>query len=245
MMKKIIAFLIFFAWVPVPGISAEKVVFVTVEKDIPPNVYQEDAEIVGIYPSIIRQVCERLDIEPEFFRYPWKRCIRYMKTGRADAVFPPIRTEERARFLYFPDEAMTSKKIAVFSLKENRIKVETLADLKGKIVGVNDGYSYGAQFDAYEGLNKDLSQNIDMQVEKLLNNRMDVAVSVESPFMFFAKKRGVKDQIERVYIISEVPSYVAFSKATGEKGRLLSEKFSRVLAELKKEGIVQKITDLY
>jgi hypothetical protein len=48
-----------------------------------------------------------------------------------------------------------------------------------------------------------------------------------------------------VYVLSEKPSYVAFSKATDEKGKVLSEKFSEALSALRKEGIIQEIEDTY
>lgn len=207
--------------------------------------YKENDQLRGIYVEIIREACKRVNAEAEFHQYPWKRCVRYMKKGKADAIFPPIRTEERTKFLYFPEEPMTVKKIAVFSLKKRGMKLEKLDGLKGKVVGVNQGYSYGTEFDSYQGLKKDYSKNIHMQVKKLLHERMDVAVAVEAPFRFFIKKLGLADKIETTYIISQVSSYVAFSKAIGERGRLLSEKFSQALSKLKKEGVVQKIEDSY
>ncbi|GBC62365.1 amino acid ABC transporter [Desulfonema ishimotonii] len=241
-MINIFIMLIFF--LPVCA-AAEKVVFVSVEKDIPPNMYQEDGELKGIYIDIIRQACKKLDIDPDFRLYPWKRCVKYVKDGRAEAIFPPIRTEKRAEFLYFPSEPMADKKIVVFALKEDHIKIERLADLKGKLVGVNDGYSYGSEFDSFPGLKKDYSRNIDMQVKKLVHHRMDVAVAVEAPFRFFSKKSGFSRKVEVVYTVSEESSYVAFSKTMGEKGKLLSEKFGLILKQLKKEGVVRKIRDDY
>ena len=48
-----------------------------------------------------------------------------------------------------------------------------------------------------------------------------------------------------VYVLTEKASYVAFSKATGEKGKVLSEEFSKAFERLKKEGVTQKIEDKY
>ena len=225
--------------------AAEKVVFVTVEKDIPPNIYRENSQIQGIYAGIIREVCKHLDIEAEFRQYPWKRCVKYVREGKADAIFPPIITKERSEFLYFPDEAIMMKRVGLFALKDRGIRVETLDDLRDKVVGVNMGYSYGPAFDSCQGLEKDYSRNIKMQVQKLLHKRMDVAAAVEAPFMLISNQLGAGDTIERVYVISEVASYVAFSKAIGPKGKMLAEKFSRVLYQLKKDGVIRKIKEKY
>ena len=227
------------------SVSAEKIVFLTLEKDIPPNVYNEDGILKGIYVEIIQEVCSKLDMEAEFQRYPWKRCVEYIKRGRGDAIFPPIYTEERNDFLYFPKVPMTSKKVAVFVRSQSNIRIENVSDLKNITIGVNRGYSYGEKFDSYQGLKKVYSNNIDTQVNMLIFNRFDAAIAVKAPFMFVSKKMGLADKIKVAYIISEVPSYVAFSKATGNKGKLMSEKFSQVLRHLKREGVIQKIENKY
>lgn len=225
--------------------GAEEILFVSVEKDIPPNLYRENGQIKGIYADIIRDACKSLSVTPKFRRYPWKRCLNYVKEGKADAIFPPIRTEEREGFLFFPDEPIMVKKVSVFARNESEISVGKLDDLKGLVIGVNTGYSYGKEFDAYKGLKKDYSRNINMQVRKLMSRRMDVAVAVEMPFRYISEKMGIADKIKRIYVISESASYLAFSKTGGEKNRLRTEKFSQILKTLKKEGAVQKIIDKY
>ena len=245
MRKKFLFILLAFAFFVPAQVHAEKVVFVTVEDDIPPNLYTENAQITGIYADIIKEVCTRLGIEPEMQRFPWKRCVENVKTGKADAIFPPILTKERTEFLYFPDEPMMMKRVVIFARKESGIRMQSLDDLKDKTVGVNRGYSYGEAFDNMQGLKKDESGDIMMQVKKLANRRMDVAVSVEAPFKYHSRQLGFTDQLEVIYTISEEASYVAFSQASGEKGKILSEKFSQVLAQLKKEGVIQKIEDKY
>ena len=51
---------------------------------------------------------------------------------------------------------------------------------------------------------------------------------------------------EVVYVLNEVPGYIAISKkAMGEKGKTLAEKFAETLRQMKKEGIIEKIKSKY
>lgn len=227
---------------------AEKAVFVSPE-DLPPKIYKEDGQLKGTYVDIIREVCKRISIDPEFRGYPWKRCVNYVKTGRADAIFPPFLTEKRTEYLYFPSEPISFTKNVIFSKRNSEIVVRRLDDLKGLTIGVIRGYSYGTEFDAYKKrLKLDYSRDEEMQIRKLavgFPKRMDVVVASEEPFKFLSKKLGFSDKFTVVYVLSEKASYVAFSKATGEKGKLLSKKFSDALVRLKKDGIIQRIENNY
>jgi polar amino acid transport system substrate-binding protein len=168
-------------------VFAEKAVFVSLE-DLPPKVYQEDGQLKGTYVDIIREVCKRLNIEAEFRLYPWKRRIEMVKSGEADAIFPPFLTEERTEFLYFPSEPMSFTRNVIFARKTSNITVKNFEDLQGLIVGVNKEYSYGSEFDTYkENLKLEYCRDEEMQAKKLAAEspkRMDVAVAFEEPFNF-------------------------------------------------------------
>jgi len=242
-MKKFITILfVMMMLLPVQAF-AEKVVFATLE-NLPPKVYKENDKIMGTYVDIIREVCKRLNIEPEFRLLSWERAVRDVKKGEADAIFPPIRTEERLEFLYFPSEAMTIKKTAVFAKKGSGIKANGLSDLKDKIIGVNN-YSYGAAFDNYNGLIKQYYRDIKELVQVLNIGRAELVVAADEPFNFFSKQLGLSGNFEIVYVLSEEKSYVAFSKAIGKKGEELADKFSQILSILKNEGVIKSIEDKY
>jgi polar amino acid transport system substrate-binding protein len=100
-----------------------------------------------------------------------------------DAIFPPFVTEERKEYLYF-SEPVSETRNMVFALKKRKMKVQSLADLKGLTVGVNDQYSYGEAFDNYKkNLRLDLSSTQEMLIQKLGRSegvkRVDVVVASE------------------------------------------------------------------
>lgn len=227
---------------------ARTVVFVSPE-DLPPKVYSEGGELKGTYVEIIREICKRLNIEPEFQFYPWARAVAQVKSGKADAIFPPLKNSERAEFLYFPQEPMSITRNVIFAPKKRHVPAKSMEELKGLIVGVNDQYSYGEKFDAYKTqLQLDSSLNEKELIQKLAHaslRRIDVAAASEEAFRFMITREKLQDDFEELFTISESTSYVAFSKAKGTEAKELSESFSRTFRQLKQEGIVQKILAKY
>lgn len=228
---------------------AEKIRFASTDS-LPPKIFKEDGELKGTYVDIIREICKRMKVEAEFVTYPWARAVVMAKTGKVDAIFPPFKTEEREGFLYFTSEPMSFTQNAVFALKKDKLVVKSLSDLQEMTVGINDQYSYGPQFDAYKkNLKLDLSGSEEILVNKLGQQgslkRIDVAIASEEVFKFMSKRMGFLQDFEVVYVFSSAPSYVAFSKAKGRKGKELADKYNKVLLQLKKEGFVQKIMDKY
>lgn len=233
-----------------PSVSAsvEKIIFASPE-DLPPKIYKKNNKLKGTYVDIIREVCKRMHVEPEFRLYPWARAVAVVKSGEVDAIFPPLKITERLEFLYFPSEPMSYTRNVIFARTYSTLKVSKISDLKDLVVGINDQYSYGPEFDSYKkNLKLDISRNEEIQINKLANTtakRMDVAAASEEAFLYLMKRLGYAHQYKVIYTISEAPSYVAFSKAHGQKGKELSEKFSKTLRQLKDEGVIQKINDKY
>lgn len=228
--------------------SAERITFASPER-IPPKVFKENGVIRGTYIDIITAVCKRMNVEPVFVQYPWVRAMVMVKNGKVDAIFPPFKTKEREEFLYFPAEPISYTRNAIFAKKTRKIKVTKLEDLRPLIVGVIDQYSYGAEFDRIKStLTLDISRTEEMQINKLAHQgqvRMDVVAASEEPFKFLSRNMGHAKEFERIYVFSEKPSYVAFSKAGGEKNKKFAIEFSRVLKQLRKEGVIQEINDQY
>ncbi len=227
---------------------AEKIIFASPE-DLPPKIYKENGELKGTYVDIIREIGKRMHVEVEFQQFPWARAMAMVKAGEVDAIFPPLKTPDRLEFLYFPSEPMSYTRNVLFARKKSGLKIKKLSDLNGLMVGINDQYSYGAEFDEYKKhLKIDLSRNEELQIKKLADAsmvRMDVAAASEEAFRFLIKRMNYTNQFEIVYTISEKPSYVAFTKAKGEKMKVFAEKYSHILSELKTEGFIQKVTDKY
>jgi polar amino acid transport system substrate-binding protein len=229
---------------PVGTVPAEQLVFTTSEW--PPYVMpvSENGKLSGLNAETVLELCSRLGFEADMQIVPWKRALAYAKEGKADAIFAPRYTKERAEFLYYPSEPLNLEKTVLFARKGSGIKISKLDDLKGKMVGTVRGYNYGPEFDNCLGLERAESDN-DRQLLKILSkNRVPLIISSdEGTVKYLCKQAGVEAEV--VYVLNKIPSYIAFSKAKGERGKVLAERFGKMLRKLKEEGFVQKIEGKY
>jgi polar amino acid transport system substrate-binding protein len=242
-MKKMFATVILAALLFLPGIAlAEKVLFVST--DWPPYVMSENGKPSGIDTEIVLELCKRLGIEADIQVLPWKRALKNVEKGEADAIFAVRHNEERAAFLYYPSEPLNIEKTVIIAGKGSGIKVTGLDDLKGKSVGTVRGYTYDPKFDTHKEIEK-IDCNDDAELVKVFTKgRVPLAASCdEITLKYLCKKAGV--ETETVYVLNETPSYIGFSKAKGEKGKSLCDKFSEALRQLKKEGFIEKVQSKY
>jgi polar amino acid transport system substrate-binding protein len=223
---------------------AEKIVLTSMG-DFPPYQYEEKGHATGIDADIVREVCKRLGIELELQIVPWKRGLRMVEEGDYSGLLTALHTEERSKFLYFTKETVHIQKNVIMARKGSGITVKGLEDLKGKTVGVVRAFSYGPEFDNFQGLIKEVCNEQKELIKLLDKERIDVAMAVEQPFLFLSKQLGLAGRFETVHVIIEFPVYTVFSKKLGEKGKALSEQFDTVLKQIKAEGLEQQIIDRY
>ncbi len=243
-MKKIIFALTLVLILSSNASAKEKIIFAC--DDYPPYEYLENKKPIGIVVDIVRDVCEKIGIEPDIKVLPWKRALMDAKTGRVYGLFAMFRTPERTEFLYYPDTPVSYEKGIVVARKNSGLKVAAMDDLKNLTVGVVHEYSYGKEFDSYKGLKKDYSKDEASLLTKLNGKRMDIAVTTELVFKYTAKKLKMADRFEVLdYVRSNDPLYVGFSKAKGEKARELSEKFGKILKTMWEDKSIEKIEQRY
>ncbi len=209
----------------------------------PPYEYVENGQWVGHDADIVREVCKRIGVTPVFKEYPWKRCIKMMKEGKAEGIISLFNTPERRKFLFFPAFNMSYEKNVIFANKGSGIKMDGLEDIKGKKLGVQAEYSYGERFDNFKGLEKDYSYSLESLVRKLDIGRMEIVIGNESVIMHMNKKMGLKP-IEAIYTVSNDPLHIGFS-SVHPKGKELADKFGKILGDMKQEGLVDKIIGKY
>lgn len=225
------------------NVAAEKVVFVVT--DYPPYQYEDKGEITGMDTDIAIAICSKLEIKPEFVKMPFKRMLYSMEKGTADGIFSLTHSKEREKIVYYPLEPMNMVRKAAFILKKRKITITGIDDLKGKNIGVISNYTYGEKFDNYKGLTKTVCNSEKELIRMLHKDRIDVAVSSEGPFRFISKRIGLSNEFEMPYILTEHPKYICFSKAIGERGKSLTERFNKVVVQLKDNGTIEKIMNKY
>jgi len=227
--------------------AGDKVTFVY--EVYPPYEYYENGSLTGRDYEIIKEICRRTGVTPEFRERPWKRAIQEVKDGTSDAIFSLVKTEEREAFLYYPSEPLSYESYIFIARKGSGIKINSLNDLKGKTVGVCCDYSYYNEFDNNKGFTREYTKDDSHQLLKLAGGRMDVAIINHQVYLFTVRGLG-KDFADKFEILDykkapEIPMYVAFSKARGKNAEELSRQFSHEIRKMKKDGSYLRILKKY
>jgi len=244
-MKKFFPLCFVFVFLFSINASAEKIVMAVMD-DFTPFQYEENNQAVGIDADMIREACKRLGIELELKVMPWKRALVNAEKGRVSGMLTALYTKERAGFLYFTKEGVHTQKNIIMAKKGSGLKIKSLDDLKGKGIGVIRNFSYGPDFDNYQGLNKVVCDNQKEMIRILERGRIDLAVGSEKPFIFNSRQLKFHDRFEVAHVITEYQVFTVFSKkATGERGEQLAKDFDDVYRKIKKEGLDQKFIDKY
>lgn len=240
-MKKMILILMILLVLPVSAL-AEKLVFVTT--DWPPYAMLEQGQPAGMNVDIVKELCKRLGIEGEIQVLPWKRALRYVEKGEADAIFSARYTEERAKFMYYPSEHINDEKTIILARKGSGIKANSIEDLKGKSIGIVRGYAYGPELEKYQEMRKKVCDNDEQLVKIFANGLISLAAGMDEGSMrYLCKKAGIETEV--VLVLDSTQSYIGFSKAKGEKGRIMGDKFSNALKQMREEGEIEKIQNKY
>lgn len=223
--------------------TAETLEFVF--SDFPPFEYTENGTVAGGNKEIIEEACRRLDITPVFTQLPWKRALKYAREGRVDAIFSLFKNNERVQYYNFPEENINTVKMVLITNRENDIEIESMEDLKGVVVGVYLGSSYGEKFDTAEWISKSSAATNESLLRKQVANRTDVVVIDERVAKYWCKKIGAENKFKTLsFTVIEKPTYVAFSKVK-ENGKNISQKFSEVLKKMKNEGFMEVVNKKY
>lgn len=227
---------------PAPAAAQE---FPIIFEEYPPYEFIEDGEVKGINIDLIREAFRRMGLIPFFEPRPWKRALLELKEGNILALSSGFKTPEREEFAFYPKEGLAMEEVAVLSRAASPVPVKSLEDLHGLVIGIRTDYSYGDEFDSMRDLHKTRAVSNRQLLMMLLAKRVDVIIANKAVITYIAKKMGRSHELRTEYEINREPLYLFFSRARGERGRLLAEKFGQAIHEMKLDGTFQKIEAQY
>jgi len=221
-------------------------------KNYPPFTFEKDGEMVGIDNEVMYEIEKRMNVEINMIYVPWKRLLKTLEWGTADAGFALFYTDERAKYALYADiEPIHGGSFYLYVRKGDEFKFKNIPDLYNKKIGLQASFSVSEEFDQAVkakkiGIQKALSNanNIDM----LLAHRMDVFIGHEIVTSYNALEMGVLDKITKLPLpISEKNAYLVLSKSSKtfkNKSELL-DKINQALISMKADGSHQKIVNKY
>lgn len=221
-----------------------RVVRVAVDDSYPPYMFGADPAR-GLYPDIIRAAFGKVSITVRIVGYPWKRALRLGKEGQA-AIGGIYRNHRRLQIFDYSDPIFTET-LVVCVRKGHRFPFRGMADLAGKRVGINRGWSYGEKFDSARRAGRfdaeEATDNV-ANLRKLLSGRLDCMIADRLSLQRILHRRAWSREVEMLDFPATVNNaYLAVLKDARQ--RHLLQQFNRGLADIKADGTYQQIVDRY
>lgn len=206
----------------------------------PPHVFEQDGRPTGVDYDVVRAVLSELGHEIEVVFLPWKRCLDMVAHGEADAILDAGWSPERELEMLFPQEPLKISRTVLFHRKDTPFEFDTFDDLRGLVVGTQLGYHYSDEFERAEGVAREPVVSVEINVDKLLHDRIDLFMANRCFGLYTARRMGVLDRIgHAAKPVSSGEVYLAFTRQRDYSA--LAEAFSQALRRFKTTEAYQKI----
>ena len=174
--------------------AAEKVLKIGTEGAFPPfNFFNEQNQLVGFEIDFAREIAKRMGYKAEFITSEWSGILTSLLANKYDVIIASMTiTPKRAEKVNFSDWYYVDGDITV--VQQNNSKINKLADLAGKIVGVTTGTT---QETAAKEINKTIKLKeiklypSDVEgISDLLNGRLDAFIGAKLQMAYRKKTKN-------------------------------------------------------
>jgi polar amino acid transport system substrate-binding protein len=207
----------------------------------PPN----DPSGEGLDVDIARLALDRAGFDMRIEYLPWKRALLKLEEGSADLISTISRREDRNRFLDWSLPYRMGAEYKFFGLRDSRITLVQLADLKDKNIGLVAGFHYpGSILDS--GATFFYARDVNMLVKMLHAKRIEMFVATGIAGEWGINSLGLGSYIVALPYVytSTSPNYLAFSR----KSELAMKALPNVKVTLRRmleQGEIQKLERRY
>jgi polar amino acid transport system substrate-binding protein len=229
------------------SVSAEEIITVATLEYSPWT--GKNLQFNGFVNHVITEAFQRRGYSVEFIYLPWKRGVIETKNGKYSALSYVYLSKDREKEFHLSDP-ISVEKIVLFHLKSNPIRDWiALDDLRNYRFGATRGYTYTKEFwKAAESkrLQVDITDTDKQNFKKLFTGRIDIFPSgLVNGYSFLQKEfHANKSQLLSYHPkpLSETTGHLAFTRSRKDSENLL-RLFNQGLAELKEEGLYNKLKD--
>ena len=151
---------------------------ITIAADTWPPFVDENHSEGGLSIQIIREALGRSGFEVEVIMVPWARALAGVQDGEYDIVYGAWYTDNRAETLAF-SEPYINNEIRFIQRVGGNFDFTGLESLRGKTVATIRGYNYGDDFMGVDFFVRDPSNDLIVNIRKLVDERVDLAIEDE------------------------------------------------------------------
>ena len=206
-------------------------------------------KVVGADIYLAQEIAKKLGVEVEIQEMAFDSLIAAVNANKVDMFISGVNpTEERKKAVDFSDIYYTGK--GIFVVNKDSAEIKSVADLKGKKVGVQKGSTYETY--AKEQLkieDKDLQSLTDVPslLQDLKNKKIDVVLIPDDVAKIAINKyNDIKISTFSAENDPEATGMaIVFKKAKDDSNKTLLEQVNAVIKEIKEKNLFEKELDKY
>ena len=211
----------------------------------PPFSISDGDRAEGIDLDVARELLERIGLELEIRKCPFKRCLSEMEIGELDLQSGIARNEERARYMQYLEVPYHRVSVVFHVRRGEADRIRSYDDLTGLIIGTVSKSHY------FDPFNKDKSlTKIEVSEEKTLlpmldAGRIDTYVGTDPNASYDVLTRGYKDRLEPALFRPdvEVPVFFAISRRSPLMERIRN--LNKAMKQMTSDGTIASILSQY
>ena len=220
-------------------VQARQLCIATIES-LPFGYADADGRPTGIMYEVANRIVEEAGMTAINRIVPYARTVHELERGDCDFVLRY--TSETLEQVAVQVAPIVSLPTIVLSAAGNPFR--SLAELRGKTVGVMRGGRFDDAFDADPAIKKFDTNNYEQTMRMVMAKRLDAGIGSNVGLYFNAARAGIRpEQLAPPLVLSDKTFYLHFSKKTADDKTLAA--LSDAVKRLQARGDIRKIIKKY
>lgn len=238
-------------------LSNERIVTVTTLTDFPPYTFNKEnavekleevippgkdsLQLQGYSWDVVRASLHEMGYTIKLLIAPWSRAMYYTKRGKADVIFPAIKTVEREKVFHYSKEPTDLTKIVIY------IPVDVDFDfnngfnsLIGLSIATVRGWAYGKKYEANNRIIKGTCDTVVGCFDMLDKKRVFGVIGYESAFDYRLKQEGIFNKYKKSPSLDSIADYLIGMKDKSHVVKIIND-FDSGIRKIRQKGELDKI----
>lgn len=211
------------------------------EDDWRPYAYVQAGQPTGFAVELVRAAWSAAGVDVELVPLPYARCMREVESGKLAGCFDTLRDARTEDKYLWHKYHLFRARIGIYGRSDGPADPVNVQALRGKRVGVTNGYDYGTAFDGDPAMLRDVAASDLTSLRKLVAGRVDYALVYDRVATEIAANNPTLGRSFRLRGVLLEPSlYLSFSKKYPNVEPLIA-KFDAGLDAIRKNGEYARI----
>ncbi len=196
----------------------------------------------GFSNDLLVQAMQRAGYTVEVEMMPWGRALELTTKGDTDILPSAWYNQERAKSLIYSKPFATNR-IVFVKRADDPFEFKSLADLKGKSVGIVIDYAYDKDFLAGTDYKLEKARDILSNLKKVAEGHVDLTLDDELTLTNIINTQApdLKGKLALTHgAMAENPLYITFSRARPDAQKW-ADAFDKALADMRADGSYDRI----